>query len=268
VYTRSGAEILIDEDVVKKVHRLGTDVRALRARLIAAAQLAARPDACLIPPLSTEPELVPGAEVRWQTSWPRVEVVAPDPDLAPWREAGSLLAQLHREPIAAVAWLPPHGGAARLPRALDRAAGLESAAVLRRAAADLPAPAWEPGSARRPVTVVHGDWHLGQLGRLPGETRWQLIDIDDLGLGDPAWDLARPAGFWAAGLLADDDWRAFLDGYRGAGGPAVPAGDPWPALEPLARAAVVQAAAVGMVAGIGDDAQGALLAACARMAGS
>lgn len=267
MYTRSGAEILIDENIVKKVHRLGTDTAALRARLIAATRLAARPFRCLIPPLSIEPELVPGAEVRWQTSWPRVEVVAPDPDQAPWAQAGRLLAGLHRVPIREVGPLPAHGGAARLPRALDRVAGLESASVLRRAAAGLPARAWQPGDAQRPLTVVHGDWHLGQLGRLPGEQPWRLIDIDDLGLGDPAWDLARPAGFWAAGLMGDDDWAVFLDGYRTAGGPALPPAPagPWPSLEPLARAAVVQAAAVGLAAGIDDDAQAALMAACAGM---
>ena len=49
-----------------------------------------------------------------------------------------------------------------------------------------------------------------------------LIDVDDLGVGDPAWDLARPAGFWAAGLIPDDDWATFLDAYRDAGGPALP----------------------------------------------
>ena len=49
------------------------------------------------------------------------------------------------------------------------------------------------------MTLVHGDWHLGQLARVDAE--WRLLDIDDVGLGDPAWDLGRPAGFWAAGLL-------------------------------------------------------------------
>jgi hypothetical protein len=53
--------------------------------------------------------------------------------------------------------------------------------------------------------------------------------VDDLGVGDPAWDLARPAGFWAAGLIPDDDWAAFLQSFRDAEGPAVPPGDPWPA---------------------------------------
>jgi aminoglycoside phosphotransferase (APT) family kinase protein len=102
---------------------------------------------------------------------------------------------------------------------------------------------------------VHGDWHLGQIGRQCGP--WLLIDVDDLGVGDPAWDLARPAGFWAAGLIPDDDWNTFLEAYRGADGPAVPAGDPWPVLDPFARAAVIQAAAHNP-----DD---ELVAACERM---
>ena len=91
-------------------------------------------------------------------------------------------------------------------------------------------------------------------------TPWTLIDIDDLGVGDPAWDLARPAGFWVAGLIPDGDWTTFVDAYRDAGGAALPPSptDPWPVLEPFARAAVVQAAA-------GNPDDELLLAACARM---
>jgi aminoglycoside phosphotransferase (APT) family kinase protein len=132
-------------------------------------------------------------------------------------------------------------------------------ATVRRAAAALPDAAWRARSPDRPATVVHGDFHLGQLGRSDASAPWLLIDVDDLGVGDPAWDLARPAGFWAAGLIPDDDWAAFVDAYRDTDGPALPAGDPWPVLEPFARAAVVQAAAHHR-----DDEL--LLAACARMA--
>ena len=131
-------------------------------------------------------------------------------------------------------------------------------ATVRRAAAELPPDVWRAGSRDRPTTLVHGDWHLGQLGRRFALEPWQLIDIDDLGAGDPVWDLARPAGFWAAGLIPDDDWTTFLAAYRDAGGPALPASDPWPVLEPFARAAVVQAAAHHP-----DDEL--LLAACTRM---
>jgi hypothetical protein len=49
----------------------------------------------------------------------------------------------------------------------------------------------------------------------------------------------------------------FIESYRDAGGPALP-GDPWPVLDPFARAAVVQAAAHQP-----DDEL--LHAACARM---
>jgi hypothetical protein len=84
-----------------------------------------------------------------------------------------------------------------------------------------------------------------------------LIDVDDLGFGDPAADLGRPAGFWAAGLLPDADWFRFIDGYREAGGPGLPAGDPWPVLEPFAASAVIAAAA--------NRPDEELVAACARM---
>ena len=236
----TAALVNVDGDVVTKLHRPGTDPQALRTRL----RVAARSD-CFLSPLNLEPEAVGD---RWQTRWPRVDVVAPVPGAVPWAEAGRLLARLHAEPIVDIAL--PQGGPARLARALARLHG-PSADVIRRAAAGLTAPL-----PRRPITLVHGDFHLGQLGR-HGDAL-VLIDVDDLGVGDPAADLARPAGFWAAGLLPDEAWHAFLDGYRDAGGPGLPAGDPWPVLEPFARAAVVAAAANHP----DDD---LLVAACARM---
>ena len=153
----------------------------------------------------------------------------------PWREAGELLAQLHAEPVEDVAMR--HGALERLRRAVRRLGAGPRADVIRDAASRLRLPAPSAGRER----LVHGDFHLGQLGRHDG--RWVLIDVDDLGVGHPAWDLARPAGFWAAGLIPDADWHAFVDGYRAAGGPALPEGDPWPMLEPFARAAVIAAAA-------------------------
>lgn len=246
--TRSGAEIIVNgdhKDVVYKLHRPGTDPRALRTRL----RIAAESGTC-VSPLDAVPQR---AGDRWRTSWPRVQTVAPQPDHLPWSEAGRLLASLHKEPKPTR--VPAHGWPQRLRRAVDAARGNET---VRRAAAALPVEAWRAGSAGRPSTLVHGDWHLGQLGRRSATEPWLLIDVDDLGVGDPAWDLARPAGFWAAGLMPDDDWTLFLDAYRDAGGPAVPTGDPWPVLEPFARAAVVQAAAHHP-----DDEL--LVAACARM---
>lgn len=181
-------------------------------------------------------------------------MVAAEPRDLPWRAAGELLARLHREPVDDMTL--PHGAPDRLRRAVDRLesgphSNVNRANVIRAAASQLRLP-----SVGR-ETLVHGDFHLGQLGRHDGH--WVLIDLDDLGVGDPAWDLARPAGFWAAGLVPDADWHAFLDGYRAAGGPALPAGDPWPVLEPFARAAVIAAAANHP----DDD---LLFTACERMA--
>ena len=243
--TRSGAEIDVNGDVVHKLHRPGTEPTALRTRLRIATE-----SGSLLSPLGTAPEPV---GTRWRTSWPRVETVVPQPDRLPWAEAGRLLARLHTEPVPAC--VPPHGWPQRLRRAVDTARGND---IVRRAAAELPAAAWRPGSADRPTTLVHGDWHLGQLGRQSATAPWLLIDVDDLGVGDPAWDLARPAGFWAAGLIPDDDWTVFLEAYRDADGPALATDEPWPVLEPFARAAVVAAAANHP-----DDEL--LIAACARM---
>ncbi|HYO02682.1 MAG TPA: aminoglycoside phosphotransferase family protein [Mycobacterium sp.] len=221
------AQISYEGDVVLKLHRPGTDPQALRRRLRVAVR-----SAVLASPLTPEPQRVDG---RWLTRWPRLEMVRPDPACLPWRRAGELLAQLHAEPVGDLG--VGQGAPDRLHRALSRLGDGPNSDVIRRAAAGLDVAA-DPD---RPITLVHGDFHLGQMG-VDGAT-WQLIDVDDLGIGDPVWDLARPAGFWAAGLVPDDDWHRFLDGYRGAGGPALPDGDPWPVLEQVARAAVVAAAA-------------------------
>ncbi|NUS78186.1 MAG: aminoglycoside phosphotransferase family protein, partial [Streptomyces sp.] len=100
---------------------------------------------------------------------------------------------------------------------------------------------------------------------------WLLIDVDDLGTGVPAWDLARPAAWYACGLLPPDEWARFLDAYRAAGGPAVPRdGDPWPALDVPARALTVQTAARALTKALTagrplDEVEQSLIDACARM---
>lgn len=154
-----------------------------------------------IQPLGYRPLTLPGG--RLATVWPRVQVLS-TLDKPPWQDAATLLARLHSCAVPADA--PP----ARHP-----AAG--------------PATAW-----------VHGGFHLGHLAHTVLRRRWKLVDVDRLGVGDPAWDLARPAACHAAGLLDDDDWRQFVAAYRDAGGPAVPAsGDPWPSLEAVARQAAL-----------------------------
>nr|NLI49475.1 phosphotransferase [Propionibacterium sp.] len=249
------AVVTIAGDVVLKRHAPGSDAALLAAQLAVAG---AEPwSTVLLAPLAPSPVAAPSGDLL--TLWPRVAALAPgDPDL-PWAEAGEILARLHTLPVPP---LQPHGGAARLARALRAAAALpaDAAALLRPLASELLRRWPAPTASDR---LVHGDFHLGQLGRTPTGAL-VLFDLDDLGLGHPAWDLGRLAGFHAAGILPDRDWAAFVAGYTRGGGrwPAGGAGSP---LDHAARAAVV-IGAVREASGHSDDTAGALLAACARMA--
>jgi aminoglycoside phosphotransferase (APT) family kinase protein len=177
--------------------------------------------------------------------------------------AGRMLAALHRFTSADFAPPVPAAGAVpRMRRAVrDLALDTPAADLVRRAFATLPG--FEAGG----TTLIHGDWHLGQLVRRDG---YRLIDVDDLGLGDPAWDLARPAALHAAGVLDAQAWGRLLGAYLDAGGAGVPRADPWSVLEAPARALVVQMAARALSAAERDgtelnEAQEALIDACARI---
>ncbi|MER6789802.1 aminoglycoside phosphotransferase family protein [Streptomyces sp. NPDC000658] len=265
---RADATVVRHAGTVAKAHAPGTDPAALAARLAVAAGL---PDV-LLPPLAATPAELHG---RLVTFWPYGAPVDPvDPDAAPWEAAGALLARLHRTP--APAGLPPMRGPAKAAHAVARLSAAGSrpavAAVL---SAWRSLPGWARAEAPTPaawVALCHGDLHLGQLVRHPApDGPWRLIDVDDLGVGVPAWDLARPAAWFACGLLPPDEWTRFLDAYRAAGGSAVPAaGDPWPALDAPARALTVQTAAraVTKSAAAGrplDEVEQCLVDACARM---
>ncbi|MFJ3233081.1 phosphotransferase family protein [Streptomyces sp. NPDC086787] len=249
-------------------------------------------------------------DVRLVTYWPYGAPVNPDdPDAAPWEAAGELLARLHRIPVAGVARgpvaatlldmgpgnpgalpapagqeaavLPAMRGPAKAARAITRLrAALAAASAPHPAAAPVlrawaALPPWARAEAPMPVpgsTLCHGDLHLGQLVRHPPpDGPWRLIDVDDLGVGVPAWDLARPAAWFACGLLPPDEWTRFLTAYRTAGGPAVPAeGDPWAALDVPARALTVQTAALFLAKALAavrelDEVEQCLVDACDRM---
>jgi len=272
-------------NVVLKAHQEDVDMAALAARLQAAAD--PRLATALLAPLT-----IPGAELaghairlagRWVSGWPFGAALGPaDADAAPWEQAATLLARLHTAPCpAAVAALAAHprrrlapaletlrrqvpapGPAETRPGSNLPAAGESEAARDVVLAAYQALPDRDAGSTARPgrpVTLIHGDWHLGQLVRTDRTDRadragaggWRLVDVDDLGIGDPAWDLARPAAWFAAGLLAPVTWTRFVDAYRAAGGPALPAtGDPWPAVDLPARTFVVEYAARALTASL------------------
>ncbi|MQY08077.1 phosphotransferase family protein [Actinomadura macrotermitis] len=257
LYDRHGVLVVRAGDVVAKAHQADRDGGPLLARRLAVA--AALPD-LLLPPLGP-PRVVDGRTV---TRWPYGEPVSPaDP---PWEEGGRLLALLHRAPVPGDA--PAWGRPTRVVRLVARLGGGPAEDEVRRAFATLPA--WIRGEApvppARAETLVHGDWHLGQMVRAGG--RWLLIDVEDLGVGDPAWDLARPAALYLAGVLDPGDWARFLTAYQEAGGPL--AADVWSDLDVPARTLVVQIAAtcVQSAREAGrplEEPEQALVAACRRI---
>ncbi|MEU1332287.1 aminoglycoside phosphotransferase family protein [Streptomyces sp. NPDC005865] len=263
---RADAGVVRHGDVVAKAHAVETDPAQLAVRL----DVAARMPGVLLAPSAPRATRLHG---RLVTFWPYgTPVDRDDPDSAPWEAAGALLARLHAAPLPRP--LPPMRGPAKAARAVARlrAVGPHPAAPpVLRAWAALPAWARDEAPAPGPHALCHGDLHLGQLVRGP-DGHWLLIDVDDLGAGDPAWDLARPAAWFACGLLAPEEWARFLDAYRRAGGPAVPGGggDPWPALDVSARALTVQTAALAIAKAVAadrplDEVEQAVVDACDRM---
>ncbi|MFF0782132.1 aminoglycoside phosphotransferase family protein [Streptomyces sp. NPDC003720] len=269
---RPDATVVRHAGTVVKAHAPDTDPAGLSLRLAAAARV---PDV-LLPPLTPTPTAL---HDRLVTLWPYGAPVDPDdPDAAPWEAAATLLARLHRTAPGDGVPPPPMRGPvkaahalARLRTALSTTPHPAGPPVLRAWTA---LPAWARAEAPMPgaPALCHGDLHLGQLVRHPApDGPWRLIDVDDLGLGVPAWDLARPAAWYACGLLPPDEWARFLAAYREAGGPAVPAeGDPWAALDVPARALTAQTAARALTKAIAagrplDEVEQALVDACARM---
>ncbi|UNT00880.1 aminoglycoside phosphotransferase family protein [Streptomyces tubbatahanensis] len=282
---RADATVVRVGNRVAKAHDPDAEAGALAVRLgVAAAEPYA--GVLLAPLRHGGPVELPGG--RSASVWPYGSPVDPaDPGAAPWEAAGSLLARLHAVSLPAPGRLPgplpPMRGPAKAARALARMrsapGGALAAAARTVEGAWASLPAWCRGEEPPPraAAVCHGDFHLGQLVRHPAGTGdWHLIDVDDLGLGDPAWDLARPACWYATGLLAPEEWERFLGSYvrtvRAAGfRGGLAQADPWPRLDAPARALTVQSAALGIAKAraadrVLDEAEEACVAACARMA--
>ncbi|WP_031486774.1 phosphotransferase [Streptomyces bicolor] len=288
---RPDATVVRHADTVAKAHAPDITPTELTPRLTTATHL---PD-LLLPPLTPTPVNLHG---RLVTFWPYGTPVDPaDPDAAPWEAAATLLARLHRTPAPTP--LPPARGPVKAALAISRLRAVAGPEPMTTGIASPPTgitsadttspptattsvlrawdtlPAWARAEAPQPdsTTLCHGDLHLGQLVCHPApDGPWLLIDVDDLGVGVPAWDLGRPAAWYACGLLAPEEWHRFLTAYRAAGGTAVPAeGDPWPALDVPARALTVQTAARAITKALAegrplDEVEESFVDACDRMA--
>ncbi|WP_067636469.1 phosphotransferase family protein [Actinomadura latina] len=262
LYDRHGVLVVRVGDVVVKAHQADREHGTPFLERIRLAT--ALPDlviAPLGPPLTVDGRTV--------TVSPFGEPVDPAQDL-PWEEGAQLLAALHSEGIPAEA--PSWGRPARVARLVARLGEGPAEDAVRRGFATLPA--WIRGEEDEPPArrehLIHGDWHLGQMVRAR-DGHWRLIDIEDMGRGDPAWDLARPAALYSAGVLPPDDWERFLGAYRAARGPAVPAqDDPWTSLDIPARSLAIQIAATCVISAgrderALDEPEQAMIDACVRI---
>ncbi|WP_207938913.1 phosphotransferase family protein [Actinomadura darangshiensis] len=245
LYDRHGVLVVRVGDVVVKAHQAD---REYGDPFLERIRLAESLQDVVVGPLGS-PLCVEGRTVTLATFG---EPVDPAQDL-PWEDGARLLADLHSRtvPVNAPSW----GRPTRVARLVSRLADGPAETQVRNAFTTLPA--WIRGEEAEPSSsapsLIHGDWHLGQMVRTPGG-HWRLIDIEDLGKGDPAWDLARPAALYSAGVLPPDDWERFLGAYRDAGGPAVPAhGDPWTTLDVPARSLAIQIAATCVISAGRED---------------
>ncbi len=277
---RSERTLFRFDDEVIKIHARETLAEELDARL----ELISRSpwNQIFLQPIKSQSQTL--RQGRIMSQWPFAEALTISEDEIPWHKCGKLLAELHQIPIAVNNFpfsLPIATAAKRWQKSIAELKSLNFIdhrlkapwLIVEEMTAKLTLP--KIYSAR--THWIHGDWHLGQLVREKSEQKSEmnlkLIDIEDMGLGHPVWDLARPGAFYAAGLLDPEDWSSFLNSYLTAGGPAFQARRNetfWEILGPAVEVLSLQCAAVGLrkayleERSLGDDEQ-AFIETCARI---
>jgi len=256
-------------NIVVKAHPPETDLTDLNARLAAIKHKTFQD--LFLQPLQ---QSVVNISDCFVTIWPAGSApIADNPESIDWESSAKLLGALHAVPFAGIfaeflfpktRWLSrlfrTHSSLLALKNRPEKRIVLTAFTTL----PNIDSKVWS--SPRR--CFIHGDWHPGQVVSIQGSPR--LIDIDDIGIGDPSWDLARPAAWRLSGLLSDAAWKAFLESYREASGSAIEERDPWKRLELPARAAVIQAAETALIYAERDgrqleDYELALIDTCSRI---
>lgn len=187
---------------------------------------------------------------RLLTLWPAAHTFLPaSVEQFEWVESAQLLAKLHSLSIPSSRLVRPAGWLSRLGRLKSKietshAFPAEKKTLLA-ALATLPrlgSTCWHMHT----TSLIHGDWHPGQVARSGHELK--LIDSDDVGLGDPMWDLARVAGWSLAGVISNEVWNTFFSHYAAARLLNKQQIETvWQNLELPARAAAILSAATGML---------------------
>ncbi len=253
-FLQSGRSTLVLKrgQIVVKSHSSETEVSELNSRLRWISKTMFRK--LFVQPIRYRVEPMGGSLL---TVWPAGTMTAvTTPEEFDWEGSARLIAALHSILVAetfAETKVPDAGWLVRLARSRSRLlltnSRIEKRVVLA-AFATLPPFASKAWRTNHPC-FVHGDWHPGQVVDFQGSPH--LIDIDDVGIGDPAWDLARPAAWRLAGLLSVEVWNRFMEPYRDARGPAFDSEDPWATLELPARAAAIQDAANALLRAERDE---------------
>lgn len=189
-------------------------------------------------------------EDRLFTVWPAAETHLPNSvDQFEWVESAQLLASLHNLSVRTKRLVRPAGWLGRLGHLKTKIEACrafpDERKTLLAALETLPrfsSTTWHENN----TSLVHGDWHPGQVVRSSNQLK--LIDCDDVGLGNPMWDLARVAGWSLAGVISHEVWTSFFNHYAAARQLTNQQIETvWQNLELPARAATILSAATGVI---------------------
>lgn len=196
-------------------------------------------------------ELV-SVDERSVSIWPLAKSLsAESPEQLDWSEYGRLLGKLHEASSELKTAMPQNLCASSWPSRVRR--GLERTKQCKenhlkhevlKAYSRLAVDKLCQEHVKYP-TIVHGDWHPGQMVLFQNKTLF--IDVDDIGMGNFSWDLSRPAAWFYCGLLDESLWNLFLTNYISTSPIKFHEKTNHDDLEAAARAAVVQGAASALV---------------------